>query len=129
MSHSNLFCFNPNNPNFKAMLTTIAWGTGITAACVLLAVIPDKDSSTKEKICLITFSTIFAGIFSGLIGKLNSIRCISDEALMLKRARNTGIMCGLALPVVACLTYCNGKDPRNIRNLLITSTNLENIFR
>jgi len=128
ISHRNISCINLKAPNTKAMLTTMAWGTCITAACTLLALISDKDTSAKEKIFLMTFSTTVAIALSSFMGYIISTEPILEEALMLKRARNTGIMCGLALPAVACLTYYDGKDPRNIRNILDTSTKLEKIF-
>lgn len=118
------------------MFTTMAWGTGITATCALLAVIPDKESSFQEKIGLVAFSTFFAGALSGLMGKINLMTPLpthlkkeDKRAIRIKDAKTTGIMCGLAIPVLACITYYQGQDPRNVHNLLTTAINREDIYR
>lgn len=117
VSSSNIYCFNLNNPKTKALLTTIKCGAGITFSWALLAIVSDREISAKEKMCLITFSTFFSALLSGFVAKLDPSPPM-QEALMLKRARNTGILCGLVLPITACLTNYVGKDPRNIRTIL-----------
>jgi hypothetical protein len=126
-------CFNPHDLATKIFLTRTAWATGITGALVLIAMVPDKDSSIKEKIYIPLVSAAFSALLSGIVGHLTTRIQISGDlvtdAAKIARARNTGILCGLCLPLIAGISCYNGKNPKNLRNLLDTSVSLEKTFK
>jgi hypothetical protein len=140
-SYGNTYCFDYKKEHRKGIFTSMKWGVGVTASCAILGVLADTESSLQEKLSIVTLSVLFSGITSGIVGMLSGeslainldlkTKLTDQEKVFLhtQHAKKTGILCGLAVPITACITYCRGGNPKSLYNILHTFTQLEDTFK